>query len=155
MKKEIGKTPFGWFSRIVDSAFVSRRGEKSDLMAIRECAWSANQDGAAVILFPEGTRFRAPIPDSGFTFVRPPKTTGFELLREYMPRASILSVTLCWKSKQGEGHHGGRTVFDTDGFVGKRLIVRIEQINADTVDQTPDWLKDHWCKKDLELAKLA
>lgn len=153
MKQEIGKTPFGWFSREVESAFVTRKGGKADSEAVERCAKFAAEDGAAVILFPEGTRYTGPVAGSGFGHVRPPKKAGFDILRRHMPKAPVMSITLSWTGEDGTSRHGGRTLFEGDRFVGKCVHIRANVFSPDHV-QTPGWLESHWQEKDRHVAAL-
>lgn len=154
MKQEIGRTPFGWFSRQVESAFVTRKGGKQDIHAVERCARYANEDGAAIVLFPEGTRFTATIEGSGYKQVRPPKKAGFDILRQHMPTAHIISVTLSWTGGDDGSRHGGRTLFDGDRFVGKSVHIRVEAFSHEQV-QDPNWLENHWHEKDRQVAQLT
>lgn len=154
MKENIGLTPFGWFSKQVHSAFVSRKNGVKDIKAVTTCGEYAQNDHAAVVLFPEGTRFTRTIQNSGLTHLRPPKVGGFECLVRTMPNADIVSITLCW-TQNGQGRHAARTVFDADGLVGKRVIIRTKRIEAASFENTKDWLQAHWLEKDLELEHLV
>lgn len=130
---------------MTECAFVGREGDVRDLAEIDRCARRAREDGASVILFPEGTRFAARRRRDGFSQVLPPKRGGFAVLREALPDYPILSVTLHWEGKDG------RTMFDSHSAVGTRLRVTCRVIPPEAVVGDA-WLEGEWREKDRELS---
>src|SRR5690349_20014931 len=58
LKESLRKAPvIGWIAQLIGCAFVSRDKNPQDVEAIRQCACILREDGAAILLFPEGTRF--------------------------------------------------------------------------------------------------
>ncbi len=153
LKHELWWTPFGWAAFLTKCGLVKRRKErgKEDVTSVASCGKSAMEDGASVIIFPEGTRFRGVKPGEYFRYVLRPKLGGFQTLREQMPQAPILSLTLCWHGgKMGMGF--GRTMWDTFDLVGRNLHITVQTIPRAEVDADWEWLNLHWEEKDIQLA---
>jgi 1-acyl-sn-glycerol-3-phosphate acyltransferase len=119
IKRSLIWTPFGLFGWMTGCAFVRRNkaDPDGDLAAIAQCGVGAALDEAAVVIYPEGTRCTSPAP--GYLCLLAPKTKGFALLRQAMPNAGVVSITLRWDREGGRG----RTWLDAADFVGRRLSV--------------------------------
>lgn len=148
-KKMIRRVPLiGRSAYESGGAFVSRDGDPADQERVRTCGRLAHGDGASVILFAEGTRFRGAKPNSGFERVLPPKIRGFEILREELPDHPILSLTIDWRGLQGQ------TLFNVkpDSCVILHMRARIIR---DLDNLTPaEWIVREWQRKDQELLEM-
>lgn len=129
---------------MTECAFVGRDGDARDIADIVRSARVAREDGASVVLFPEGTRFTGRKRRGGYAQVLPPKYGGFLALKDVLPDYPVLSVTLHWEDK--EGH----TMFDSHTIVGMRLRVACE-LHDPAVSAREAWLEMEWRRKDQEL----
>lgn len=77
-------------------AFVKRDHRLSDADAVTMLANVAREDGANVIIFPEGTVLTARTATAGARTILPPKLGGFRRLTRALPGYRILSVTMYW-----------------------------------------------------------
>lgn len=152
LKKQLGWLPLiGWPCSASGDAFVSRCRDARDLDRIRQCAEKAYEDGACVVLFPEGKRFNGAVPESGLTHVRPPKIRGFEEVCRAMPGARILNVTI-----HCDGVKGGRTLFrGATAYYGKRVMMTSVLGTIPKCLPPADWLKKTWEEKDLYLSTVS
>lgn len=146
MKRELWWTPFAAAARAGGGILVRRDGDPADRAKVAACGIMARQDGGDVVLFPEGTRFMGPSDDGAWRHLRAPKLGGFSILREKMPDAPVISVTMRWTGGRG------RTAFDASGLVGLTIRISARLIPAEAVAADPEWLKSHWREKDAELA---
>lgn len=99
LKRNLRYAPFmGASCKTTGCAFVARdkSGQDKDVI-VRECAISALEDGASVIMFPEGTRF-TPRKARRHSQVLSPRSGGFKVLREVLPGYRVLSLTIRWGS---------------------------------------------------------
>ena len=145
MKREVLKMPIiGRACKEAGCAFLVRGSDKSaDLAEIARCARDASEDLRSVLIFPEGTRFRAPKPGSGFSRVLPPKSAGLRAVIETMPDYMVLPVTIVWSSTTSTG--------DVGSYVG--ATVRIEATRLEEVDPAcvTTWLQEEWERKERRL----
>ncbi len=156
-KREALRYPFiGYLVRKSGALLVDRDGNPDDRRRIHEGAARARHEGASPFLFPEGTRFagKGPIPGSGFRHVLPPKPGGFYSLRDAVPDAPVLSLTLCWTSGIGERAEA-KTIFQSAEYFGARVLVTARLVWAREIDADPDWLYHEWERKDAELDRPA
>ena len=153
LKEDLRWTPFGMAGMLTHCAFVIRKKETSeqDRASVAKCGDDALKDGASVILFPEGTRFKGAEPESGFSCLRRPKQGGFKELLHQMPGVGVLAITLRWDGgERGQGF--GRTIWDTLDFVGRDLDVSVEYVSRTEVDADPDWMNNQWRTMDVALS---
>lgn len=78
-------------------AFVKRDHRKSDADAVTRLAEVAREDGANVIIFPEGTVLTRENAADGPRTLLPTKFGGFRRLVKALPGYPILSLTLYWR----------------------------------------------------------
>lgn len=131
---------------MTECAFVGRRGEAADLAEVRRCARTAGEDGASVVIFPEGTRFAERKRSRGFERVLAPKRGGFDAIREELPGRHVLSVTISFEGRDGA------TMFDAHAFSGKDVRVRCE-LHAPESVAAPGWIDEEWRRMDRRLAR--
>ncbi len=149
VKKAIRRVPWIGLSAFESgSAFVDRNGDFEDQEKVRACGRNAHSDKSNVILFAEGTRFRQPRPDSGFTRVLPPKTRGFEILREELTDHPVLSATLDWQDMPGQTLLQGASVIGRTFHVRARVVHDLGGLSA------AEWLHQEWLRKDHELLEM-
>lgn len=152
MKQPLRNVPvIGWIAQRIGCAFVSRQKNPADVEAIERCARILREDHAAVILFPEGTRFSKANATAEFRHVLPPKKTGFTLLRTSLPDAPIVTVTLQWTPPVADGSRG-KTIFQAADFYGKSLSIAVRVVTPDEVRADQHWLEHDWKAKDRLLA---
>lgn len=154
MKSELKGTPWGWAGVETNAAFVDRDGGDADIPAILACGQSAYKDRAAVVIFPEGTRFKPSKQVPEFTHLLPPRFGGFSALCDAAPEADVLSVTLHWSGgSQGLGF--GQAFQDVKGLIGRTLDVHAELVPRRRVELgRKAWLHREWKKKEEELTRL-
>ncbi len=151
VKTEIFKIlAIGWMSRESGCIPVSRSKDPKDIERMALGALQVFKDGSPIFLFPEGTRFKQPKPDSGFKHVLPPKRGGFTALTDVLPTYPILSVMIGWKLPAETAER--RTLFQLSNLVGTHLYVEGQLIPADVVAADPDWLMHEWERMDAALA---
>jgi len=121
VKREVGWIPvIGPFSRHIRCAHITRRDREADLRAIRTCAAHTSEDGASIVLFPEGTRFN----DSGeANGVLKPKIGGFATLFEALPTYPVLVITVRWPPGVR-----ARTMREGATLVGARIPILVSTI---------------------------
>ena len=78
-------------------AFVKRDHRLSDADAVTMLANVAREDGANVIIFPEGTVLTGKTAAHGARTLLPPKLGGFRRLVRALPEYRVLSVTMYWE----------------------------------------------------------
>ena len=84
----------GVSSRAMGNAFVKRNRSDviGDFETVRQFARAAREDGANVVLFPEGTRLRAKSDQQTLK----PKTAGFSIACQELRDYDVLLLTLHW-----------------------------------------------------------
>lgn len=96
-KHSVSKFPIlGRAWRELGAAFVMRDHRPEDVAAVERLARIAEEDGANIYIFPEGTIFHPDKLAKGYVNVLPPKHGGFRRLTGLLPNRSILCVTLRW-----------------------------------------------------------
>lgn len=88
---------FGHAMREAGCAFVARSKDPRDVGWIERMAATAKEDGASVVIFPEGRIFKGGLDGSGWRHVMPPKTRGLSALVCALPDYPVLSVTMRWR----------------------------------------------------------
>lgn len=132
------------------SVFIPRDRGDDAVEELRRCAAMARADGASVVIFPEGTRFRGPKEGSGLRHVLPPKPRGFSTFREELPDYPVLSLTILWR-----GLAGGRRLEKMREYAGRHLLFfgtltqRIEGMTD------AEFLDEEFKKKDAAIAADA
>lgn len=151
LKRQLLSVPtIGHSCRETGCGYVVRGGDGGDMGRVRQCATLARVDRASVVIFPEGTRFAGPKPDSGYENVLPPKVGGVLALRYELPDHPVLSVTIKWGAPRG-----ATTVLDGASYVGRTVTVE-SALSADVCSRTlVEWLKREWQRKDAALARTA
>lgn len=95
-------------------AFVARNGDNSDKEQIRQMAHIAREDGASIVIYPEGTRHDGfPREDGDYRYLRDPKRGGLQVLLDELPGYQVVFICLNWR-----GLRGGKTIWDGDGLIG-------------------------------------
>lgn len=138
-----------WACAEAGSVFIPRDRGDDAVEALRQCAAKARADGASVVIFPEGTRFRGPKEGSGLRHVLPPKPRGFSTFREELPGYPVLSLTILWR-----GLGGGRRLEKMREYVGRRLLFTgalVERIDGTDAE----FLDEEFKKKDAAIAADA
>lgn len=152
MKRPLRNAPvIGWIASRIGCAFVARQRDPADVEEIERCARILHEDAASVILFPEGTRFEKTKASSDFTHVLPPKKMGFNMLRDALPDAPVVTVTLQWIPPVADGSRG-KTMFQAADFYGKLLRILVRIVPPRDVRAEPEWLEGDWKAKDQHLA---
>jgi 1-acyl-sn-glycerol-3-phosphate acyltransferase len=151
MKREVTKIPVIGRSCVETAcAFLTRGKDKdADLAEIARCARAAFADRAAVLIFPEGTRFRGPKAGSGFSRVLPPKSAGLRALLQEMPDCPVLSVTIAWDREIRNGAHTSSTI---GSYVGARVSIHATVLEDMDPGYVEEWLRGEWRRKDDRLA---
>jgi len=154
LKEELrdGSFVVGWIAQRTGCAFVSRRGDPKDTQEVVRCARVLREDDAAVVFFPEGTRFSAEKKTDAYNHLLPPKTRGFNMFREELSDPPVASVTLHWNPSITTGKKG-RTLFQAGDFYGKTLHVDIRIASSEEIRADPNWLVTEWERKERALAE--
>ncbi len=95
VKQAVARMPvLGRFARGIRCAVISRNKDRreDDLERIRQCARDSAEDGATVVIFPEGTRNL----QADTLAVQAAKIGGFAALTETLPDWPVLTVVVKW-----------------------------------------------------------
>ncbi len=150
VKAGLARAPvIGWMARETGCVFVNRKKDPNDLENMKRGAAQAREDGASVLLFPEGTRFARRVRDSDFERLLPPKPGGFGRLTQSLDYP-VLSITLRWNPPLQIAE--GKTIFQIADLVGKELFIDARVVSAETVSADSNWLANEWKRKDAILA---
>ncbi len=152
-KAETVKVPvIGRTAREIGSAFVSRTRDPADLERVRRCALGAAEDGACVLIFPEGTTYGDAVfltrSDVDFHNVLPPRFGGVRALCQTLPDYPVLSLTVDWLDIQG-AYSTARLY----ALVGKKMIVEAEYLDGIAGRPVERWLTEDWLRKDRRLTR--
>lgn len=151
MAEERRRDPFiPWACSKGGSVFVRRDGDPSARDEVDRCATLADEDGASIVIFPEGTRFRGPKPGSGYTRVLPPRAGGFSILRSRLPDRAVLSITIRW-----EGRGGGVGLGEVGNYSGRRLVMETRLIGRIEGMSDRDFLDDDFRRKEAVLVQTG
>ncbi len=136
---------FGHAMREAGCAFVARAKDPRDIGWIERLAALAKEDGASVIIFPEGRIFNGGVPGSGWKNVMPPKTRGLATLIRALPDYPVLSVTVRWRDFRP-------TAPPLDGVLppGTDVVVSSEVVGV-RGSEVRAWLLEEWRHKDYLL----
>lgn len=136
---------FGHAMREAGCAFVARSRDPRDVAWIELLAAKAKEDGASVVIFPEGRIFNGGVPGSGWRNVMPPKTRGLAALICALPDYPVLSVTIRWRDFRP-------TAPPLDGALppGTDVVVTAEVIGIGC-PEVAAWLEEEWRRKDYAL----
>ena len=154
MKRQLEQTPFGRAGRETCAAFVSRDGDKDDLLKVRRCGEAAQRFRAAVGIFVEGTRAtKKTLEASMYNELLQPKTGGFAELCTQMPNAPVLLVSQQWSG--GSEELGIKSIEDMRALIGRSVCITAELIAREEIGPLPrEWLKCvAWRRMDARLVR--
>lgn len=146
VKREIRRWPFiGRSCEKAGCAFVSRDRAKArhDLKTVLASARTAYEEHASFVIFPEGTRFKEPVPDSGYKHVLPPNPLIVSQLIKLMPDYPVCSLTLC---QHPRGVPSSKQTLYIRAGIAKADAIR-KDVRA--------WLKHEWDAKEAFIASLS
>lgn len=142
-KKEAASFPIiGWMCKKTGGIFVGRNRDPRDIETIRAGAGRAADDGASVLIFPEGTRQQAAA--AGFRHLGAPKLRGFAVLHEALPAYPVLRLHIRRHGRAADG----RTMFQTAAFTGEHVTIDARVVAPSEIDAEPDWLLAEWRRMD-------
>lgn len=96
-KISVSKMPIlGRAWKMLGAAFVVRDHRPEDIQAVATMAQQAEEDGANVLIFPEGTVYHRDKLGDGYRHVLPPRHGGFRRMVGLLPERSVLCVTMRW-----------------------------------------------------------
>ena len=153
-KREMARIPgVGLLLRLLDCAFVGRRGDPRDIARVRKSAIRANQDGFSYGIFPEGHRRSKQTVNQRFKYLGEPRSRGFITVCDKLPGYPVLVLTINWS-----GH--GTTMMDAGRLYGANVTVTGELFyNVTELQPTAleTWLIERWQEMDarLEIAATA
>jgi 1-acyl-sn-glycerol-3-phosphate acyltransferase len=124
---------FAWLTR--------KKGDENDIRSIESASAQAHDEGASMLIFPEGTR--APAGE-----LLRPKPRGFKAIVRNMPGAPILCVTFGWDRPP----QGIKTILDGAPLFGRTLIVTIRAEPPTDEAQAEAWLNAEWERKKAEIS---
>jgi 1-acyl-sn-glycerol-3-phosphate acyltransferase len=129
-------------------ALVSRQKGNLDKTAVREMARLAQEDGASVAIYPEGTRHDGIIRDtSPFRSLRNPKIGGLQVILDVLHEYDVVFVCLHWR-----GLRGGRTIWDGEGLLGIHGSVTVWGHTRAPGDTAQSILDAGWSRMDRILS---
>jgi 1-acyl-sn-glycerol-3-phosphate acyltransferase len=146
VKEEIRRWPaIGYSCTAAGSAFVGRDPKRAmhDLKAVRACAKRARNEGASVIVFPEGTRFKKPDPSSPYRRVLPPHPIIISVLLKIFQDCPVCSLTLCQ-------HPGGNEKLLDRTLYAQARVTDVNDVRQDV----RAWLTQEWDQKEAFIASL-
>lgn len=151
VKKEVSRFPIiGTITRELGSAYVVRSRDPEDLVRIRECAERARENGACVMIFPEGTVLECGTHRGDYHEVLIPKTAGLRVIRETLPRWPVLSVTIDWG-----GAKGASSIYSAWTLIGRRITIEGRFVENALYLPLEDWLTQEWDRKERLLANAS
>lgn len=83
-----------WFA---GCAGLARNRSRRDIRRLQKMADLARHDGASIVLFPEGTRFREDKQRNGFVRVLEPSGAGYAYLSKAFPDYEVLWLAIDWQ----------------------------------------------------------
>lgn len=152
VKKPVRSFPIiGWCAHEIGCAFLARDRNPDDIEAMRRCGAMALRQKAGFAVFVEGTRFVILnlLKAAGFKNVLPPKTGGFNALREVMPDAPVLVLTMQYPKRVRDG--SSRSLAQAAALYGATITVTMTLFSAETVNADPNWLINTWKAVDASL----
>lgn len=150
-KRQVRYVPImGRAWRELGVAFVKRDHRRSDADAVTALAEIAREDGANVIIFPEGTVLTEKTAVRGARTLLPPKLGGFRRLVRALPGYHVLSVTMYW---QDFAPHW----LSDQGFVppGTRLVAHCRVLPPPGFADADRVLLDEWRQKEEWLRAVS
>lgn len=150
MKHEVSSMPvLGRCWRELGCAFVTRQGDPQDIEGVAKAAKLAKEDGASILIFPEGTRFRERVIGGEYKNLLPPKLKGLKKLLEELPDYPILSFTLAWY-KTNAAHE---TPLELADFADSGVEVIAEGVvKGIDSENFQSWISCEWKNKDKILS---
>ncbi len=150
VKKEVRSVfLLGWIAHQIGSAFLSRDRNPADIEAMRRCGEMTRRQKGGFGIFVEGERATRIDPSKGFKNILPPKPGGFNTLREAMPDAPVLVLTLNYPQRLRGGRSKG--VAQAAALYGSNIEVTLQLFPAETVNADPHWLINTWKNMDASL----
>lgn len=119
-------------------AFIKRYGDPVDQEIIRFRAGQGREEGASMIIFPEGTRFNGK-PDQGYKNMLRPRPKGFALMRLEYAALPVLSITHYW-----EKDPKARTLLGMSSIYGSTLHIKLTTTPAQEITDSSAWLLEQW-----------
>ena len=154
IKRELIWVPvLGWICLALNLPRLRRgQGEgaqRQDFATIREASKAMEEEGGALLIFPEGTRFtegKRRAQASPYKELLRPKPAGLRItLSAAPPKTPLIDITLAYEGDANFWHClGGAT---------SRIHVIIDPQPHPTKDQTRPWLQSRWQEKDFLVAK--
>lgn len=144
VKQEIRNWPFiGRSCETAGCAFVSRdrSNRHKDLNAVKASAKATYDEGANFVLFTEGTRFKEPVPDSGYKHVLPPNPLIVSQLLKVMPDYQVCSLTLYQHPRGAPSNK-------------QTLHIQAHVVMAKEIQDIRKWLRTEWDAKEAFIASL-
>jgi 1-acyl-sn-glycerol-3-phosphate acyltransferase len=148
-KRQVNAIPImGRVWKELGAAFVERDHRRSDADAVSVLADIAREDGASVIIFPEGTVLTAAKAVRGARTLLPPKLGGFRRLVRALPDRPILSLTMYWRDF-------APYVMSDEGLVppGRDVLVECRIVAPLAVSDADRALLEEWHRKESWLMK--
>lgn len=145
VKEDMRKAPVlgGSFERS-GYAFVTRANDPGDKERVRAMAELANQDGASLAIFPEGTRYTGTEEErKSYDHLRDPKRGGLQAYMDACPGYPIIFICMDWR-----GLRGGKTIWDGDGLLGLRGQVSVWHMPLVPGDNAESVLAEGWERMD-------
>lgn len=151
VKMEASRFPIiGTATKEIGAAFVVRSHDPWDLVRIRECAEQAHEDGATVMIFPEGTVLDCGRHRGDYNEVLVPKTAGLRAIRETMPERPVLSLTIDWG-----GAKGASSIYNAWTLVGRHITIEGHFVESAASLPLEDWLTQEWDRKEEFLTNAS
>ncbi len=152
-KREVmGMPVIGRYAREMGCAFVSRGRDPTDLDRIRRCALDAANDGACVMIFPEGTTYGDAVIHTRssveYRNVLPPRFGGVRALKRALPDYPVLSMTVNWLDIVD-----AYDIFRLHNMLGRKLIIEVEEVRGTDGKPVEEWLTEEWLRKDERLTR--
>lgn len=153
VKRQIVHMPVvGRVAREIGCAFVRRGGDPNDIARVQRCAAGADEDGACVAIFPEGTLYGDPSFEtrsrSRFRHLLPPRPGGVRTLVDALPHYPVLSVTFDW-----HGIDTATSVLSLHVMYRGRIDISAEYLDTPPGMSVETWLDREWRRKDSILSR--
>jgi hypothetical protein len=144
-KREVAKYPFvGRAWRELKWGFVARDHRRDDYAVVERCARDADEDGANMLIFPEGTIFMVHNRKDPYRYVLPPKSGGLTKLHEILPGRKVLNLTIAWETRRH-----GLALMEGGVPYGRRVLLTTEVVELPA--DVREWLRAEWHRKDARI----